>query len=277
MSQERRLDLTQSYFKAARNWCTTTATGPNHQPPSTEAIEMATKTISSSVVNDNPKSLISQHNSEQSVPPIASSLAVFDQGEALAYIVQDGEFFFTAEEIGRHLGYSEPAKAINTLFRRNRNELKLYSRHISLMCRDGIERNSHAFSEEGLYILSMLARTNEAKKFRARVALLLRRIRKEYMERQLAEAEGRGFALGTEQARNERPAQLQAAEQAGVLKGMKMRRDTLGIARKILVYRAKGLSFMEIARVLRMPSSTASDLYRRARLMAKEVHDGFQV
>lgn len=122
-----------------------------------------------------------------------SDLAAFDKGKQLNFIEENGEILFTAEEVGRHLGYGNPAISINTLYQRNQNELKHYATCIKLMQVDGKLRETRAFSEEGVYILSILARTNEAKKFRARVALLLRRLRRERTAQALELARQAGY------------------------------------------------------------------------------------
>lgn len=108
-----------------------------------------------------------------------SALVPFDKGEKLHFIEENGNILFTAEEVGRHLGYGDPAHAIHKLYRSNQNELKLYAVETKTVSTDGKSYATRAFTEEGVYILSMLARTNKAKLFRAKVALLLRRIRQE--------------------------------------------------------------------------------------------------
>lgn len=97
--------------------------------------------------------------------------------QEIAYIEKDGQFLFSAEEIGKQLGYSNPAKSINILFQRNSFELLGYSRDIKLMYRDGKPRHTRHFTEEGVYILSMLANTEQARDFRRRVAELLKTLR----------------------------------------------------------------------------------------------------
>lgn len=130
-----------------------------------------------------------------------SNLVVFDKGKQLNFIEQNNEILFTAEEVGIHLGYNNPSEAIHKLYLRNQNELKLYTTSVKLTAVDGKLRETRAFSEEGVYILSMLARTNVAKKFRARVALLLRRIRQERVEHMTRLAHEAGYQQGTSEAR----------------------------------------------------------------------------
>lgn len=127
---------------------------------------------------------------------MTTHLSNFDKGKPLAFIEREGEILFTAEEVGHHLGYGDPAHAIHRIFRKNFNELKHYSVETKTVSTDGKNYETRAFTEEGVYILSMLARTNEAKKFRARVALLLRRIRREQAERMVELAREAGYAQG---------------------------------------------------------------------------------
>lgn len=177
-----------------------------------------------------------------------SDLAVFDKGKQLQFIEENGEILFTAEEVGRHLGYGNPAHSISNLYQRNQSELKHYATIIKLMTVDGKLRETRAFSEEGVYILSMLARTNEAKKFRARVALLLRRLRRERAAQALELARQAGYAQGLDEARALPAARKLRAEAAeAVLTLHPKRLDTL---KKALRYARLGLSSRDIAKLL---------------------------
>lgn len=177
-----------------------------------------------------------------------SDLAVFDKGKELNFIEENGEILFTAEEVGRHLGYGNPAEAINRLYQRNQSELKHYAVSVKLTGTDGKSYERRAFSEEGVYILSMLARTNEAKKFRARVALLLRRLRRERAAQALELARQAGYAQGLDEARALPAARKLRAEAAeAVLTLHPKRLDTL---KKALRYAKLGLSSRDIAKLL---------------------------
>lgn len=163
------------------------------------------------------------------------------------FIQENGVILFTSEEVGRQLGYAEPRKSINKLFNQNRNELKHYSSVTETVTEAG-KRETRVFSEEGVYILSMLARTNEAKRFRAKVALLLRRIR----ENQLHEALARGRREGVEAARSLTPMQSQIMD-------------------RILHYRSMGLNQIEIAKLLDCCKDTVGRALRKYRTMGLEV------
>lgn len=195
-----------------------------------------------------------------------SNLTPFDKGKSLDFIEQNGVILFTAEEIGRHLGYGSPAEAINRLFQRNQNELKHYSNSVKLTAVDGKLRETRAFTEEGVYILSMLARTNEAKKFRARVALLLRRVRREHAERMAELARQSGYAQGLAEGQSAPAVQIAAQKaylegltegqgQAEKLKSapealLKLYPKRLQTLKAALRYARMGLSSREIAKLL---------------------------
>lgn len=177
-----------------------------------------------------------------------SDLTVFDKGKQLKFIEEKGEILFTAEEIGRQLGYGDPAKAIHNLFQRNQNELKHYATTLNSRVVDGKTREIRAFTEEGVYILSMLARTNTAKQFRARVALLLRRLRRERMEAALELAREAGYAQGRDEALGLPAVREARAEGAQAMLALHpKRRETL---KKALRYARMGLSGREIAKLM---------------------------
>ena len=178
-----------------------------------------------------------------------NALTVFDNGAELNYIEKDGEILFTAEEIGRQLGYSNPANAVHKLFNKNQNELKLYTVDAKLASTDGKSYETRVFTEEGVYIISMLARTNQAKKFRARVALLLRRLRQEAARRQLEEAHAAGLELAAQNARE-------------VLALTPADRKRM---QKILAYLARGFTCREIAKVMEDNQRRVAHLISRAK------------
>lgn len=197
-----------------------------------------------------------------------SDLAVFDKGKELQFIEENGEILFTAEEVGRHLGYGNPAEAINRLYQRNKSELKHYAVSVKLTGTDGKSYERRAFSEEGVYILSMLARTNEAKKFRARVALLLRRLRRERAAQALELARQAGYAQGLDEARALPAAKLerQAAYLSGMKEGKRLaeRRDGLRLVTRAKGYLEKGLTKADAARCLGISRQYLRKLLLRA-------------
>lgn len=165
----------------------------------------------------------------------------------IAFIEENGVILFTGEEVGRQLGYANPRIAINKLFNQNRNELKHYS-SVTATDTEAGSRETRVFTEEGVYILSMLARTNEAKRFRAKVALLLRRIR----EGQLARALAQGRREGAQAARSLSPFQERSLE-------------------AVLRYKKAGLTNQEAAKLLDCCRDTVGNALRAYRNLGLEV------
>ena len=167
----------------------------------------------------------------------------------LNFVESNGQILFSSEEIGRQLGYRSPAKSINILFNRNQKELAGYAVGIKLMSTDGKFYEIRHFTEEGVYILSMLANTPQARDFRAKLARLLRNIR----ERRIELAREAGYRQGLDEARA-LPA-VRAQHQAGYLAGLKegqrlqRRRDGLAVTERALGYLRRGLSMSETARL----------------------------
>lgn len=167
----------------------------------------------------------------------------------LNFVESNGQILFSSEEIGRQLGYRSPAKSINILFNRNQKELAGYAVGIKLMSTDGKFYEIRHFTEEGVYILSMLANTPQARDFRAKLARLLRNIR----ERRIELAREAGYRQGLDEARA-LPA-VRAQHQAGYLAGLKegqrlqRRQDGLAVTERALGYLRRGLSMSETARL----------------------------
>ncbi len=87
-------------------------------------------------------------------------------------VMKSGQILFTAEDLGKALGYSNPKESVSKIFQRNRKELKHYSVEVSLTSTDGKSYIKRAFTREGALIISMLAKTNRAKAVRAWLAQL---------------------------------------------------------------------------------------------------------
>lgn len=189
-----------------------------------------------------------------------SQLTPIINADGLKYVEHEGQVFFSSEEIGRQLGYAKPSKSINILFNRNQRELKGYATGIKLMQVDGCLREVRCFTEEGVYILSMLANTPRAREFRAKLARLLREIR----ERRIDLARESGYLQGLDEGRAATLPEVKAAE-------AKARQDTarlfwrLGPARKrrlrsAVRYRKMGLGIHDIAKLLDVHNREVSSL-----------------
>lgn len=88
------------------------------------------------------------------------------------------EMFMTTEQLGSCLGYQYARESINKLVSRNeylKNEE--FSCEVILTSGAG-ERNTRVFTEDGIYEVTMLAKTEKAKEFRAFIRRLLKSLRK---------------------------------------------------------------------------------------------------
>lgn len=99
-------------------------------------------------------------------------------------IMYDNIICMTAESIGRALGYAAPKDSIFKIYHRNKEELDSFSTMVKLSTVDGKAREVRVFTEEGIYIISMLANTDKAKKFRAELANLLKQKRLEALKKE---------------------------------------------------------------------------------------------
>lgn len=184
-----------------------------------------------------------------------SDLAPFDNGNLLNCLEKNGEILFSAEKIGRHLGYAYPAKSINNIYLQNQKELKHYSVGIKTVQTDGKAYATRAFSEEGVYIISMLARTQNAKRFRAKVALLLRRLRRAQQEELLALAREAG----------QREALASSTQSATVVWSLTAK-DKRAV-RRTARYRKLGLGLSSIGKLLGVHKRTVSHYIKAAKAM----------
>lgn len=196
---------------------------------------------------------------------IVSQVTPLINENGLKFLEHEGKILFSSQEIGRNLGYKNPSKSINILFSRNQKELTGYSIGIKLMQVDGCLREVRCFTEEGVYILSMLAGTSFARDFRAKLARLLRVIR----ERRVELAREAGYLQGKDEALS-LPV-VQAERKAGYLSGLtegqryRRKHDGLALLTRALGYRQKGLNQNDIAKLLGIRKQRVSELMARAR------------
>lgn len=194
-----------------------------------------------------------------------SYLASEVNGNELNFIENNGQILFSAEEIGRQLGYKKPAKSINVIYNRNQKELNSYAVGIKLMSTDGKRYEVRHFTEEGVYILSMLAQTPQAAQFRAKVAALLRHIREERIELARESGYQQGFDSGRASLLPEvRNAQTTArAETAGVMLSLPAKR--IALLKKAVKYARMGLTVREVAKVVEADRRMVGNLLSLAR------------
>ncbi len=88
------------------------------------------------------------------------------------------EMFMTSTQLGECLGYSEPRKGISKIVERNEYlKNKEFSGVVILGTPSG-EQETRVFTEDGIYEVTMLAKTEKAKEFRAFIRKLLKSLRK---------------------------------------------------------------------------------------------------
>lgn len=90
----------------------------------------------------------------------------------------ENEMFMTAEQLGSCLGYQYARESINKLVSRNKYlKGKEFSSEVKMTSEVG-ERETRIFTEDGIYEVTMLAKTEKAKEFRAFIRKLLKSLRK---------------------------------------------------------------------------------------------------
>lgn len=187
--------------------------------------------------------------------------------QEIAYIEKDGQILFSAEEIGKQLGYSNPAKSINILFNRNYQELLIYSVGIKLMSTDGKAYNKRHFTEEGVYILSMLANTEQARDFRRRVAELLKTLR----QNKAKEIENKAYA----DAKAFLMHQVSEIEDHAYTKGRRagLREDNWRKMEKAVKFLRKGISLADAAKIIGCNPDTIRERLQRLGVWEKVRND----
>lgn len=90
----------------------------------------------------------------------------------------DKEMFMTINQLAECLEYSNGRKGIENLISRNKylknNE---FSVTLEMRATDGKTYNTRVFTEDGIYEVTMLAKTEKAKEFRAFIRKLLKSLR----------------------------------------------------------------------------------------------------
>lgn len=104
--------------------------------------------------------------------------AKFGEIQADIYSRND-EPYMTTEQLGACLGFANGRKGIDNIIKRN-PDLKKQEFSVTLKMRatDGKQYNTRIFTEDGIYEVTMLAKTEKAKEFRAWVRKLLKSLRK---------------------------------------------------------------------------------------------------
>ena len=93
------------------------------------------------------------------------------------YQNEQKDIVMTSEQLGMALGYSEPRKSISNLINRNEYLMtKEFSGVIKMMTPSGTQE-TRIFNEDGIYEVTMLAKTEKAKEFRSWVRTILKKLR----------------------------------------------------------------------------------------------------
>lgn len=89
------------------------------------------------------------------------------EGTQLAVIEHRGEEWFTAEDIGKALGFKDRyAEAIHKIYRRNKDEFEGLSVHTKLVGTDGKRYEHRLFNAQAAVKFGFFAKTTRAKAFR---------------------------------------------------------------------------------------------------------------
>ena len=102
---------------------------------------------------------------------------MFGKVECDFYQDEQNVLCMTSEQLGQVLEYADPQKGISTLVSRNKYlENEEFSSFLNLRGEAGI-RETRVFTEDGIYEVTMLAKTEKAKEFRAWVRKVLKGLR----------------------------------------------------------------------------------------------------
>lgn len=95
------------------------------------------------------------------------------------YSNENNEIFMTSFQLGSCLGYSNPQKAVDNLISRNEYLKNIeFSVTLKMRATDGKQYDTRLFTEDGIYEVTMLAKTEKAKDFRTFVREVVKSIRK---------------------------------------------------------------------------------------------------
>lgn len=91
---------------------------------------------------------------------------------------KDNEVFMTGEQLGKALGYQYAREGINKMVSRNEYlRDKEFSAEVKMTSASGIQ-NTRIFTEDGIYEVTMLSKTETGKKFRKVVRGIIKSLRK---------------------------------------------------------------------------------------------------
>ena len=94
-------------------------------------------------------------------------------------IHEQGRYWMTAKEIGKALGYNDPANSMNRLCSRHKDEIEPYKGYIQLTDHLGIPHETSIFNTDGMWLIALLAKTPKARKFRKFIVNMLKALERE--------------------------------------------------------------------------------------------------
>lgn len=110
-----------------------------------------------------------------------SVMRIEDFDGEIQFCEVNGEYCLTTEQIAKGLGYSDP-ECVRTLIQRNLEEIEPFRISHHGDGKIGRGRPGYLYTEEGVYLISMMAQTPKAREFRAKIAKLLRMLRQRQMD-----------------------------------------------------------------------------------------------
>ncbi len=216
-----------------------------------------------------------------------TQLISINKQNPINFVEKDEKILFSSLEIGKQLGYSNPYKAISNLFQRNSFELLNYSTILKVRTVDNKLRDVRHFTEEGVYILSMLANTDNARDFRKRVAELLKNLRQKEMDKAFLAGFDNGrecglkdmelakevsYQQGMEYGQSLPCVQIETQKSylRGLTEGRKIQKaednkkqDNWQKMEKAIDYLGKGVSLKDTARLVKLCPGTIRNRFRR--------------
>ncbi|MCX5888101.1 MAG: hypothetical protein NTY36_01450 [Deltaproteobacteria bacterium] len=180
---------------------------------------------------------------------------MFDSNQVSLFVIE-GKDYLTSKDVGLCLGMANPAKAVNTFFQRNKEELEPHSLTLKTgLCTSKGVGITRLFDRTGCNLISMFARTQKSKTFRLWLAKLPEKVEK--------------FQDKLRQAAPRMEASLQEAEARGVHKGFCLATEILAgkldhdILAWVRFYRRQYLTFKETGLLLGISREKAQEIQRR--------------
>ncbi|AGW14139.1 hypothetical protein DGI_2388 [Megalodesulfovibrio gigas DSM 1382 = ATCC 19364] len=122
-------------------------------------------------------------------PAIAAGQPLLQGLGEIKYLERDGEFWFTGDQLGQLLGYSDPHRNIAKLHSRHVQQLQEHTSVVKLTTEAGT-RNTRVFSQVGALYLIMKSDTEKANEVSMVFAQLLKRLYDGKLQEHIASLQG---------------------------------------------------------------------------------------